>query len=169
MYDCVLQPDYPKEVSEMENTILVVPRRALHEIHSGNAFKADRVATIHIYSFDSKPIDHLKGKFLALQFDDIEKPMSYKGRDLILFTEAQAKQIVAFLDEIKDTHPLLLCSCDAGISRSGAVGEFACDYLGLDKNKFYAHNPFIHPNIHVKTMLWRVVRQNNSMKEGVAG
>ena len=169
MYDCIIQPNYLKEVPPMETKlILVVPRFALHEMHHGNAFKTDITATLHIYSSDSKPIEGLRGKHLALQFDDIEKPLSYKGRDLMMFTEEQARQVVAFLDEIKETHPVLLCSCDAGISRSGACGQFACDYLGWDKEKFHKHNPYIHPNCHVKSLLWRVVRRNTGINQDVS-
>jgi hypothetical protein len=39
--------------------------------------------------------------------------------------------------------------------RSGAVADFLCDYLGLDREKFDKENN-IYPNAHVKNVLRRV-------------
>ena len=73
----------------------------------------------------------------------------------ILFSQEQAKEVVAFLSKLKDDpiDQILICHCDAGISRSGATGAFACQFFGLDYNEFSEDNPMIHPNRMVLRML----------------
>jgi len=43
--------------------------------------------------------------------------------------------------------------CAAGISRSGAVGQFITDYLELDQMDFRQKNPNILPNGHISRLL----------------
>jgi predicted protein tyrosine phosphatase len=44
----------------------------------------------------------------------------------------QAQQILVILQAAKDNNQHVLVHCVAGISRSGAVAQFAIDYLGFD-------------------------------------
>lgn len=79
-----------------------------------------------------------------------------------LFNKNQAKKIKLFIDKYEakymSTHyySALLVHCDAGISRSGAVGLWACRYLGLDEDKFRKDNPRIQPNYYVYDILSKV-------------
>lgn len=49
-------------------------------------------------------------------------------------TKTQAKQILDILTHAKDNNLSVLVHCIAGIARSGAVAQFAIDYLGFTDN-----------------------------------
>ena len=104
---------------------------------------------------------------ISLNFADItvEQYKKMKGYceangqacNAILFNEDHAKEIVQF---VKDVHAdkesaVLIVHCHAGISRSGAVGTFACDYVRLDYQEFIDLNPYIMSNPHVLSLLRR--------------
>lgn len=71
------------------------------------------------------------------------------------FDNAMAKSVVKFIDELiaLPYDVVLIAHCDAGVSRSGAVGDFACDRAGMNRVKFIADNPYIHPNRTVAVAL----------------
>lgn len=73
----------------------------------------------------------------------------------VLFGKRQAMEIVAFLAErkVEEGDDVLVCHCDAGISRSGAVATFACEFYGLSYSAFLLDNPRLHPNPMVLRML----------------
>ena len=96
---------------------------------------------------------------LSLDFWDISpvKHGKIKERypEAIFFDESHAKKIIKFVDEIqksKESYPLVV-HCAAGISRSGAIGTFVCDYCKLDYHKFMKANPYIMANPHVLRVL----------------
>lgn len=80
------------------------------------------------------------------------------NRDIFVFDEEKAKHLISFIDELNSNSEdlSLLVHCDAGISRSGAVGIFTCRYLGLDEKIFRRQNPHIHPNSVVYDILYKV-------------
>jgi len=80
----------------------------------------------------------------------------------ILFNNNYARKIINFLDTIqKDImDSTLVVHCHAGISRSGAVGAFACDYCGLNFNEFISKNSQIQPNPHVTRVLRTEAKMN---------
>lgn len=90
---------------------------------------------------------------LSLQFDDIDKPYESMP-EFKVFDDEQAHLLVGFLRliNIGVDGPLIL-HCHAGISRSGAVGLFACRYYGLDEERFMRRNPSVYPNRHVLSKL----------------
>ncbi|MFA5313595.1 MAG: hypothetical protein WC375_09835 [Methanomassiliicoccales archaeon] len=69
----------------------------------------------------------------------------------VLFGDNEARQIMAFIQGAKrDTQPaVLIVHCDAGVSRSGAIGTWINDFLEMDYSKFKKNNPYIQPNPHV--------------------
>ena len=71
--------------------------------------------------------------------------------DVVMFGKGHAKKIVKFIDKIQNdiNDSALVVHCHAGISRSGAVGTFTCDYCQLDYNNFLKNNPYILANSHV--------------------
>lgn len=71
----------------------------------------------------------------------------------LLFSEIEAKRILAFLDAIRESTQNLIIHCGSGVSRSGAVGLFACRKFGLDEREFLADNPRISPNPWVLQLL----------------
>lgn len=76
-------------------------------------------------------------------------------RDIILFNDHMAEDIVDFIKRIhaEEEDSVLIVHCHAGISRSGAVGTFACDFCRLDYQKFCRLNPYIMPNSYVLRLL----------------
>lgn len=102
----------------------------------------------------------------SLDFWDItDKDYSEVKRfysEVTLFSENQAKQVIDFLDLAqKDPEDsVLVVHCTAGISRSGAVATFACDYCGLSYNEFMKANPFIYANPFVLRTLRRVANKD---------
>jgi len=97
--------------------------------------------------------------YLSLKFYDVTeedyKNLHKRYPQIILFNDGMAKQVIKFLDKVQkdEADSNLLVHCSAGISRSGAVGTFACDYCGLEYNKFIKENKFIMANQFVLSML----------------
>lgn len=165
----------------MVNMISVMPRlaiEALLEHPEGSSFKFNNSwALISIYSKPSRQVvreprhfDRLKEiqclDILGLDFADLtlESEKCCEKEDTgNIFSEEQASSIVKFLDKIKliEEIKLLVVHCAAGISRSGAVGLFACRYYQLDEKLFMKCNPHIAPNPYVLDVLKRV----SGMKE----
>ena len=105
-------------------------------------------------SYYHEPILTEHFNVLNLFFDDVETDTcEYRA-----FTENDAKRVISFLDVNKNVK-LLLVHCGAGVSRSGAIGQFALDYLNGDKDQFNFDNSFILPNSRVLQMLIRVLRK----------
>jgi predicted protein tyrosine phosphatase len=75
-----------------------------------------------------------------------------------VFSKKDAARIINFLDKVQKDNKdsTLVVHCHAGISRSGAVGTFACDYCRLNYNEFLKNNPCIHANSHVLRTLREV-------------
>ena len=159
----------------MINKILVYPRRVIEKLLDGKIYRDLPIdkswALISIFGtcgddilIQDKHHDILK-KFnckdwMSVCFDDItdktlegiEEDNAYY-KDLVLIDTVQAKLIVEFLDRVKENCEVLVVHCAAGISRSGAVGLFACRYFGLDENDYRGSHPFIHPNFYVVSVL----------------
>ena len=97
---------------------------------------------------------------LSLRFGDITKgtyetlPHDLQRR-MHLFSEKQAKSVIKFLAANQGIKTLII-HCRAGVSRSGAVGLFACRYLGEDEGAFRESNPYIMPNPYVLSLLSHV-------------
>jgi len=74
-----------------------------------------------------------------------------------VFTKNKAQKIIEFIDVCHRVpeEMTLFVHCDAGVSRSGAVGIFAIQYLRLQDEDLESLSP-LHPNNHVLTTLKRV-------------
>lgn len=74
------------------------------------------------------------------------------------FTETKAKEIIAFVDEIKSKAERFVVHCDAGKSRSGAVGLWLTRYLGWSEKAFTELNRrrLLGPNSSVLHTLMEV-------------
>ena len=127
-----------------------------------------RCSVISIYSSgDCSPILPNLQTVLKLQFDDITKPEP----GLILFTDEMADRIIHFADFLIENFPKkpLIVHCDAGVSRSGAVGDVLNDYintkLGRDDDKAWfwkEHRHLIIPNYHVRLKLLEAWKYNHN-------
>lgn len=112
---------------------------------------------ISIYSKDSfSPVPEDNASVLKLCFDDItdrEAAKYYKKDEVKLFTKEQAKEIHKFFNKIYNSIKPLLIHCDAGISRSGAVGEIANLYFNDGDGMFWKTNPQVYSNTYVVRLL----------------
>ena len=89
---------------------------------------------------------------LILRFDDVE------GGQSRAMTESDAMKIVRFAK--RDAEKSILIHCNAGISRSGSVGEVLNWYFNrhLQRNdrdfeQFVRNHPDLMPNVHVRRTL----------------
>lgn len=89
-------------------------------------------------------------------FDDVEndtdKFSPTNVESVKAFTIEDAKRLKDFIIQNKDRETFIV-HCTAGISRSGAVGQFICDYFKCNRDQFKMDNPHIHPNGRVTRML----------------
>lgn len=89
------------------------------------------------YSYFKK--DHKN--VITLKFDDLIEPLF----DYVLFNKDHAKILLEFIERNKDKK--FIIHCEAGISRSGAIGQFINDtYKKMDESKFKELNKHISPN-----------------------
>ena len=62
------------------------------------------------------------------------------------FLPVHAQEVINFLDRMQEVEEkmLLILHCDAGISRSGAVGRFSADYLDIAfEDEYILPNPYV--------------------------
>ncbi len=69
----------------------------------------------------------------------------------VVFDKSHARNVIDFITKANQPpeDSSLIVHCHAGISRSGAIGTFACDFLGLDYVEFIKNNSNIFANSHV--------------------
>ena len=97
---------------------------------------------------------------LQLKFNDLEADEYKTDKELakveemgwILFNEGHAQSIINFLNGI-NTDKDLIVHCTAGISRSGAIGDFARVKFGIPFGEFILKNPQIQPNSWIRRTL----------------
>ena len=140
--------------------IYVVPRSFVKQFNVKSSFFKDN-NFISIGEFEGGEGVSANGdNILKLVFEDISD-----REDGILFTEDQAKQIKEFVDRI-DKEKALFVNCQAGISRSGAVGAAINDYVNYKLNdcqkskdwyQFFDMNTRIRPNAYVSRILKRTL------------
>lgn len=98
--------------------------------------KEDKAAIISINSDKDLANLHENWEYkLYLVFHDLDK--AYEG--LIIFNDEHARQILDFLEEVKDCN-IVVVHCDAGVSRSAAVAKFIAEKFNLyfdDKYSIY--------------------------------
>ncbi len=96
---------------------------------------------------------------LALVFDDVEPdPGEAPSPRVRPFSPAMAERAVAFLERAHRDDPArrdaLFVQCHAGVSRSGAVADFARTLAGIPYDDFRRENPQIVPNAWVRRLLF---------------
>lgn len=147
--------------------IKVVPRHFVEKQVDFNSNWIQNKWIISIYSKDSTSPLPDRFNILKLQFDDVSE------RDLggwnsisdntIFFDEDQAKQIHKFIASIPmDSDKIFYIHCDAGVSRSGAVGYMLNEWFNKfmtinkeDQSFFQQNNSHIMPNPLVVRLLKR--------------
>lgn len=87
---------------------------------------------------------------LNLWFNDCEEDLP--DVEAVLFDEEMGQKLINFIEDNKDKKQWIL-HCTAGISRSGAVGEFLADYFGIAYHLFKRDNSQVKPNTLVKNIM----------------
>lgn len=95
---------------------------------------------------------------IALVFDDVEpRPDGATREGFVYFDLAMARRVVEFVlrahgDSVTRSDALLV-NCHAGVSRSGAVADFARVVAGVSYDDFRRENPQVVPNVWVRRLL----------------
>lgn len=80
----------------------------------------------------------------------------------VYFDDKMGLKVINFINKLKNKDFFnLVIHCSAGISRSGAIGAFATEYLNLDYNEFIFYNPQIIPNNDVLSILRKLTKNEN--------
>ena len=90
---------------------------------------------------------------LTLFFDDIEAPAD----GLTLFSSRQADRIIDFILRNRKADTLLI-HCYAGISRTGAVADFALELLGSKKRVRHSVNTHVRNTLET---VWERRKEGN--------
>lgn len=105
---------------------------------------------------------------MFLEFNDVDEHGmvwtlhgSMLKKNVKLFTEEDAKKVLEFVNKYKDKAELIICHCEAGISRSAGMAAALCTILGSpekDAEIWTKRNEIgqlkHRPNVHVyQTML----------------
>ncbi len=101
----------------------------------------------------------------VMHFDDLEQdeekynPSTGLYEKIFAFSPEQAQELYEFIMSNKDKKTCVV-HCSAGISRSGAVGEFINDLFGESYAEFKRENPHTLPNNLVKRLLMAEAMRN---------
>jgi len=120
----------------------------------------NRLAIISIFNSDSISPFEQKQEILALAFDDVTHNESTQ---FTFMSNTQATEIVDFVNKSHNSPDsvVLLIHCDKGISRSGAVGEFARRVAGISRHELLKENPRIWPNPAILNLLLKSSGREN--------
>jgi predicted protein tyrosine phosphatase len=109
----------------------------------------------------SKPQNIIGDNTLTIQCDDVfksgEPSPTNPTTNTRAFDKDDAKKIIDLLQKYPEASECVV-HCAAGISRSGAVGEFVNDWYKADYYEFAHNNPKIHPNGLILRTLKRLMR-----------
>jgi predicted protein tyrosine phosphatase len=127
--------------------IRAISRRNMIAMVEKNPNIADRCFIISIGDPDDDLVFETEHpRVLSLRFHDhCDSELS--------FADEHAEAILDFLEQVENSD--LIVHCGAGVSRSGAVAEFAAEYFRqkIDPREFTRNNSQIMPNQFVKKIL----------------
>lgn len=86
---------------------------------------------------------------------------------LYLFSTNHANSIIDFINQYNEKLKTLIVHCDAGVSRSGAVGLWANRYLELSESDFWINNPKVEPNSYVLNVLYELSGLRKRIEENL--
>lgn len=135
----------------------------LHTDGQKNIFNTGRKVDIHYHNEENL-------KVLTLRFDDCHKSGRTDSYSYTAINDIQAEAIVKFILEYSQFSKVLNMHihCNAGVSRSGAVGLFAADICGISYENFMLLNYMVRPNAFVSCMLNRIYRElKENIKENI--
>jgi len=155
--------------------IYVMPKVQFHDTLTKNHIDDDTVEEYTKIAFISindsageyfhDPLFHCDHfNVITLYFDDVEHDGEISPTNKTenkAFTKQQAVRLIEFFESNKNVNTVLV-HCAAGISRSGAVGRVALEYLKGDRDNFKINNGQINPNARVERMLNEAWRESKS-------
>lgn len=107
----------------------------------------------HSNGFNASVFKRKHSNVIKLCFDDLEKDIFDKGHLYKCMSQYQGKKIINFIKNNIDKNKFII-HCAAGISRSGAVGNFIVDYLkSMNYKVYFPEHNCICPNAHVSRVL----------------
>lgn len=97
------------------------------------------------------------GDYTEKQYDYFMDKYKSASRHINLMTNSQAHEIVHFIKKLERYPDIktLIIQCKAGISRSGAIGLFACEYYKIDIHHYQLQNN-VSPNYYIYNKLHKV-------------
>jgi len=106
------------------------------------------------YLFPNLPENNKRLGLLQLEFVDLDRIEIARqmGQEHMLMTKDQAKEILSFVNEYKDKVELIICQCDAGISRSSGAAAALSKILNNDDEWVFSSTNYV-PNMHVYRLL----------------
>ena len=103
---------------------------------------------------------------LTLFFDDCDEYIKYPKIgsngdfiEVIPMSEEQGLEVMEFVKKM-GKNPNIYVHCTAGVSRSGAIGAFISDYLGIKWDEFKKVNPYVLPNTHISSLMKKIYYGN---------
>ena len=127
----------------MKPQLMVMPIRRMLDWVSTQESK--HIAVLVAASYDLDPAK-LPPNCVVEMFDDID--FDCPGRSI---TEEQANHYAAFVQDLAADIETVICSCNAGESRSAALCAALCEYYNVDSAWIW-DSPHYHPNMLVFDM-----------------
>jgi len=160
-------------------TIKILNKNTFNQMMIDNNINSDTISTEKSYFISINDTEGPKStsffqdvesdNLLKLYFDDTVGDVDLEGieystninikklkkRQLKEMTEEQGKEIISFIQMIKDnnTDYNLIIHCTAGQNRSGSIGKFAADFLETGQKQLLLDNPYIKGNSVVTRIL----------------
>lgn len=107
------------------------------------------------------------GDYTDKELTEFSEKYKTAHKRINIITHTQACMIVRFIKHLKkyDSIKTLVVQCMQGISRSGAVGLYACRFYNLDENEYFKSGA-IRPNYFVYNKLCEVHNPIQLLQEG---
>ena len=132
-------------------------------------FGMNRGISLRFSDVTDKQYEHIKQTITEKKYKDVQKKSSEIFAKIRLFSEQDAKKVINFIDylqkNVADT--ILVIHCDAGISRSAAIGTFVTEHCNLDYDAFIKENPFIYSNPYLLDILRRLSNYQGVKHDGI--
>lgn len=107
-----------------------------------------------------------RGNLIRLQFHDadelghVSRPLGSEPglHNIQLFSNRDAKNIINFVNEVKNKVEIIVVHCDAGISRSAAVAKFIAEMFNLPFPESYMlYNKYVYRVLRntYNNMMWK--------------
>lgn len=142
----------------MIQRVFVLPKLLLEDIVARHPSLLDAHFVISICDpGEARPLPDAHPHLLNLTFCDIA-PGDIPEGERQRFPAMSPEDAASVVSAIRRWHELglrgnLIVQCHAGISRSGAVGSFAVELLGLSTEQFLKEHPWVEPHPHVLNLL----------------